>query len=507
MRALLPAPPTKRQLADVADSWGLDLKGREASLFAEVIDAGLANLAALEPLLGTRPLRSTRHPGASPRAAENPLGAWAHRGDLREREDGPLAGYDIAIKDSIAVAGMPMRNGSRATQGFVPDADAVVVSRILEAGGRIVGKAQCEDFCQGAQSFTSAPEPVRNPHDASRSAGGSSSGSAALVGGGVVPMAIGGDSAGSIRVPSAYCGAVGLKPTFGTVPFTGSSSLEMSLEHLGPITATVDQNELLFSVIAGASRTDPRARTHPLKEAHRNTASALRVAVLSEGFAREASDPAVAAEVMGVSERLARAGIAMDTSHANILDAAEGMHIVIYLIGMTRLFRQRGTGAGWIGTYPSDQADVLPRWLADRGALPDTLLLSLLAGSYLDQSSGVDLYARAQNARHALTDAVDAALDGADALLMPTATTVAPPIPDRKVGRAERLLASASAASNAPAFNLTGHPAISVPCGTAHGLPVGAMLVARHGDEATLFELARAVEANAERPGASTHPT
>ena len=499
MTALFPPRPTRRDVSAVADEWGFALHGRDASLFAELIGEGVEALSALEPLLTPAPPDRVRAPANVLGEADNPLGAWAYRCALTEEEDGPLAGFDVAVKDSIAVAGVPMQNGSQATAGFVPTRDAVVVRRVLEAGGRIVGKAQCEDFCQGAQSFTSWPEPVRNPHDPSRSAGGSSSGSAALVGGGVVPMAIGGDSAGSIRVPSAYCGVVGLKPTFGAVPFTGAASLEMSLEHLGPITKTVAQNERLFAVLAGPSASDPRKcayadRPRPLRPIGRDQAP-RRIAIMSEGFGREGSEAAVDDAVRAASFRLGEDGLEVATVDSDLLDAAEGVHLIIYLIGMARLFAQRGTGSGWLGAYPTDQAEALPDWLSRRDALPDTLVLSLLAGRYLDQRSGGDAYARAQNARWTVTAGIDRLLGESDVLLLPTATTTAPPFPDRKAKRAERLLSAASAASNAPAFNLTGHPALSVPCGEVAGLPVGAMLVARHGDEAALFDVARTIEA------------
>jgi len=157
-----------------------------------------------------------------PDEADNPLGAWYVRTEVRGADDGPLAGRTVAIKDNTAVAGVPMMNGSRTLEGFVPSRDATVVSRLLAAGATIAGKAVCEDLCFSGGSHTSATGPVRNPWDPTRTTGGSSSGSAALVAAGEVDLALGGDQGGSIRMPAAFSGIVGHKPTHGLVPYTGA---------------------------------------------------------------------------------------------------------------------------------------------------------------------------------------------------------------------------------------------------------------------------------------------
>ena len=167
------------------------------------------------------------------------------------------------MKDNIAVAGLPMMNGSATVEGFVPRRDATVVTRLLAAGATIAGKAVCEDLCFSGGSHTSRTGPVRNPWDRSRSAGGSSSGSAALVAAGQADLALGGDQGGSIRIPSAFCGTVGHKPTYGLVPYTGAFPIENTLDHLGPITRTVRDAALLLGVLAGRDGLDPRQRRDP----------------------------------------------------------------------------------------------------------------------------------------------------------------------------------------------------------------------------------------------------
>ena len=167
------------------------------------------------------------------------------------------------------LAGVPMMNGAATLEGYVPDIDATVVQRMLDAGATIVGKAHCEFFCMSGGSHTGATGPVHNPHKMGYSAGGSSSGSAVLVALGEVDMAIGGDQGGSIRMPASFSGIYGMKPTHGLVPYTGIMPIEIYVDHTGPMTASVADNALLLEVIAGPDGYDPRqynVKTHPYTE-------------------------------------------------------------------------------------------------------------------------------------------------------------------------------------------------------------------------------------------------
>src|SRR5437660_2419057 len=179
-----------------------------------------------------------------------------------------------------------MMNGASTLEGYVPNVDATVAIRILDAGGTIVGKSHCEYFCLSGGSHTNATGPVHNPHKRGYSAGGSSSGSAVLVAKGEVDMAIGGDQGGSIRIPSSFCGIYGMKPTHGLVPYTGIMPIELTLDHAGPMTATVADNALLLEVLAGADGLDPRQyapRTAPYTEAPGRGVDGLRIGLLQVG--------------------------------------------------------------------------------------------------------------------------------------------------------------------------------------------------------------------------------
>src|SRR5882757_8388222 len=213
-------PPDSNALLAVAEAYRLGHSPADAESFQPAVAGLLASWDAVEELYSDLAPQAPERPWQRPDDAANPYGAWYVTTELTGAPEGALAGRTVAIKDNITVAGLPMMNGSKTVEGFIPTRDATVVTRALAAGATVTGKAVCEDLCFSGSSFTSRTGPVRNPWDRTRSAGGSSSGSAALVATGEVDMATGGDQGGSVRIPSAYSGTVGHKPTYGLVPYT-----------------------------------------------------------------------------------------------------------------------------------------------------------------------------------------------------------------------------------------------------------------------------------------------
>ncbi len=251
--------PTKAQLNTLAENMGMSFSPEDLDFFHEELDATMGAYDVIDAMPDYLPqVKYARTSGYEPDAAENELNGWAWKVDIEGAKGGPLKGKTIALKDNVSVAGVPMRNGSAILQGYVPNIDATIVTRLLDAGATIKGKAVCEFFCLSGGSHTSQPGPVHNPLKKGYSAGGSSSGSAALVASGEVDMAIGGDQGGSIRIPAAYCGIYGMKGTFGLVPYTGLMPIEATIDHTGPMTANVADNALMLEVLAGADGLDPR---------------------------------------------------------------------------------------------------------------------------------------------------------------------------------------------------------------------------------------------------------
>jgi amidase len=398
------------------------------------------------------------------------------------------------------VAGVPMMNGSATVEGFVPTRDATVVTRLLAAGATIAGKAVCEDLCFSGGSHTSRTGPVRNPWDETRSAGGSSSGSAALVASGVVDVATGGDQGGSVRIPASYTGIVGHKPTHGLVPYTGAFPIEQTIDHLGPMTRTVADAALVLTVIAGPDGQDPR-QPHGLEAqdfvaALDQGAEGLRVAVVREGFEQLNSDADISAAVRAAAEVLRDAGLVVeDVSVPWHLHGSKIWDVIATEGATAQMVDGNGYGLNWQGLYDPELIGHYGRqWRADASRFSETVKLVLLAGRHtLDCEHGAH-YAMARNLVPQLRAAYDEALGRYDVLVMPTTPVQATPLPGAGAPREEVLVRALEMISNTDPFDVTGHPACSVPAALANGLPTGMMIIGKRFDDATVLRVAQAYE-------------
>jgi amidase len=494
-------PPTSDELAQIAGRYRLGLDARDVESFRAIITGALASYDAVERLYAARLPEAPGRAYQWPAEADNELGAWYVTSGIKGADDGPLAGRRIVIKDNIEVAGLPMMNGSATVEGYVPRRDATVVTRVLDAGATITGKSVCEDLCFSGGSHTSRTGPVRNPWDRTKSAGGSSTGSAALVAAGQVDLALGGDQGGSVRIPSAFCGTVGHKPTHGLVPYTGAFPIENTLDHLGPITRTVRDAALLLGVLAGRDGLDPRQRTDPppggyLADLDAGVAG-VRVAVVEEGFGIPGlSQPGVDEAVRAAIRTLAGAGAAV--SEISLPWHRDGLHVwnVIATDGATnQMIDGNAYGMNVPGLYDPELIVHYAQGRRDHAAeMSESLKLTMLLGRYaIDRYDGRH-YAMARNLALDLAAAYDAALDGADVLVMPTLPIVASTIPAADASREEKLARSLEMIPNTAPFDVSGHPATSVPAGLSDGLPVGLMIVGRRGADGMCLRVAQAYE-------------
>jgi amidase len=499
--AVAVTPPTNEDLAEIAGRYRLGLNDADVEEFRALITGALASYAEVERLYQASLPEPPDRPYRWPDPDENELGAWYVTTELRTSGDGPLAGRRVAIKDNIEVAGLPMMNGSATLEGFVPRRDATVVTRLLAAGATITGKAVCEDLCFSGGSHTSRTGPVRNPWDRERSAGGSSSGSAALVAAGHADMALGGDQGGSVRIPSAFCGTVGHKPTHGLVPYTGAFPIENTIDHLGPITRTVPDAALLLEVLAGRDGLDPRQRAEHLPTDFRTGleagATGLRVAMVAEGFGIPGlSQPGVDEAVRAAVRTLESAGASV--TEISIPWHRDGLHVwnVIATDGATnQMIDGNGYGMNAPGLYDPELIGHYAEGRAAHGAqMSESLKLTMLCGRYVIGRDGGRHYAMARNLALELTAAYDAALADADVLVLPTLPIVASPLPGPGADRAEQLARSLEMIANTAPFDVTGHPATTVPAGLADGLPAGLMIVGRHLEDGLCLRVARAYE-------------
>src|SRR3984957_4846098 len=253
--------PTPEQVRAAAGEVGLSLTDADVASYIALMKASVEAYNVVDTMPDCLPeVKYPRTPGRFPSLEENTHNAWYVKTAIRGAAEGPLKGKRVAIKDNAMVAGVPMMNGNSILEGYVPEIDATVVTRMLDAGAEIVGKVHCESYCLSGSSFTGAKGPVHNPHKMGYSAGGSSSGSGVVVALHEADMALGGDQGGSIRMPSCWCGIYGMKATHGLVPYTGIMPIEIFVDHTGPMTATVADNALMLEVIAGADGYDPRIK-------------------------------------------------------------------------------------------------------------------------------------------------------------------------------------------------------------------------------------------------------
>lgn len=482
---------SEEDMAALAEQIGMELTTGEAASAASYSDVDVYHdleTAPVESLTRRKndddffevaPIRPTDN--------KDPYNAWITRFDLvRPSSDGPLGGVTVGVKDNLAVRGAEMTNASHGFEGFVPDEHATVVDRLLDAGARLLGKTNLDEMAMGPTSESSAFGPSTNPHDDDHVAGGSSGGSGAAVAAGDVELALGSDTGGSIRIPASYCGIVGLKPTHGRVPKRGFVTQGDSLEDVGPMAVDVETTARAMDVVA-----DPlpgRDRRMPAQRESFSTdlgtdLDKVTVGVLENYFEGYAIDP-VAETVRDAVDDLETVGASVTSVEIPELDhvgaAWWGLGPIefaaAYMTNDVGLWRHR---AG-IESMATGFERIRRGSSADIGTVPKEVIL---LGAHLIYNHGAQHYVRAQNLRTALTEVLNEAFSEVDVLVTPTTPTTA-----LELGAFGSEEMPSPNDSLAPA-NVTGHPALSVPCGEVEGLPVGMQFVGDWHDDATLLDV------------------
>jgi len=443
-------------------------------------------------------VRYPRRPGFRPGAEDNSHNAWYVKTTVRGAESGKLAGKTIALKDNIMLAGVPMMNGSATMEGYMPDIDATVVERILDAGGTILGKVHCEAFCLSGSSHANITGPVHNPYRRGYSAGGSSSGSAVVVALGEADMALGGDQGGSIRMPASFCGIYGMKATHGLVPYTGIMPIEVTVDHVGPMTRTVADNALLLEAVAGPGGFDSRqsgAKTHPYTEALGKGGAGLRIGIVEDGFQQADPEADVNAKVHKAADLLAKLGATVETVSIPMHLLGPAIWTSIGVEGLTHtMMYGDGYGVSRLDLYVTSLMDFHRGWRARANELSETTKLFTLLGSHMRRQHGSRYYGKAINLGRKLRAAYDEALGRFDLLLMPTTPIMAQEMPPAGSPREHIIEHALNMISNTAPFDLTHHPAMAIPCGMSEGLLASMMLIGRHWDEPTIYRAAHAFE-------------
>jgi aspartyl-tRNA(Asn)/glutamyl-tRNA(Gln) amidotransferase subunit A len=444
--------PTALALLSI-EEFGRKLRAREITAEQVVeeclqrIDAGNPRLNAFITVMADQARRQARD-------ADRELAAGHDRG--------PLHGVPISIKDLIDIRGVATTAASRVREGHIADRDAPSMLHLRQAGAVLIGKTNLHEFAFGTTSEDSAYGPARNPHDPSRSPGGSSGGSAASIVAGMALASIGSDTGGSIRIPAAACGTVGLKPSFGEISLDGVVPMSRTFDHIGPLTQTVSDAALVYHALLGDPVSMPPA---PMP------VSGLRLAVPRPYFC-DVLDDEVRAQFEASLDRLRAAGARIDD--IEIHHAADIVPVYFHI------------SFADAATYHAATLETM----ADR--YTESVRTRLEAGLYIQAQD----YVRALAGREVLRREVDAALAQHDALVLPTMPIVAQPIGATVVmvaGSEQQVRAMMLRLTQL--FNVTGHPALAIPCGTTNaGLPCSVQLAGCRMQTDALLRVALACE-------------
>ncbi len=462
------------------------------------LDAGEADPASLVALAarrnreldaGRRPVRAflaTLEDGPEP-----PVPAARSRGGGGRGAEGPLAGVPVAVKDNLCTTDFPTTCGSRILEGYRPPYDATVVRRIRDAGAVVFGKTNLDEFAMGSSTETGAFGPTRNPIDRSRVAGGSSGGSAAAVAAGIVPVALGTDTGGSVRQPAAFCGVVGVKPTYGRVSRYGLVAFASSLDQAGVLARCVRDAAVVLEVISGLDPRDATSRDLPAPRA-----SELRPELAGRvlGVPREHLGDGLDDRVRDLTERaVERARGAGARVREVSLPSASAAIPCYYVLAPAEAssnlarhdgvrYGRRAPSSDVAGLYATSRAEGLGREVKRR----------ILIGTYVLSAGYFEAYyRRAQRLRQRIAREMAAVFEtGVDAIFSPTTPTPAFGLGEKSGDPYAMYLADVYTVS----ANLAGLPAVSLPIGNADGLPVGGQLVCPAFQEERMLGIAAGLE-------------
>lgn len=498
--------PTEARIRELAAEEYMHLSPEEAASMAILVDRYLHFADRLDDL--PEPELPVSYPrrdkGSRPTPEEDPHNVFIRKCRVSGSPNGRLQGVRVGVKDNISVAAIPCTNGSRMMEGYVPNLDATVVERLLDAGATIVGKLNCDDFSFSGTGETSHFGVVTNPHNTAFSAGGSSSGAGAAVVLDEVDLALGVDNGGSGRIPASWCGVVCMKATHGLVPTFGITYVDHTTDFICPIARNVRNVALALEVIAGDEPKDAQwvrgpIRTDAYTEDLGQPIDGMRIGVLRESLKSDELEPDVEAayheairtfESLGATCREVSLPLWSDAQAIWTTFAAHGISVMVES-------NLEGYGRGGMCNVAWQDAFAKARF-ASSDRLPPVLKVLMIVGKYLRRDYGSTYFGKATNLRFAFRQQMDRLLDEEfDILATPTTPTKAFRLVDHPVSLREVVESRAtSMAMNTYPTNVSGHPSLSLPCGVGeNNLPIGLQLVGAQFGERRLFQAGSALEA------------
>jgi aspartyl-tRNA(Asn)/glutamyl-tRNA(Gln) amidotransferase subunit A len=419
---------------------------------------------------------------------DDPYNAFLTTCSRAPHGDGPLAGIAVAVKDNISTRGIETTCASKILKGYIPPYDAHVITLLKASGAAIAGKTNMDEFGMGTTTENSGFGPTLNPCDTARVPGGSSGGSAAAIAAGMVRMALGTDTGGSIRCPAAFCGIAGLKPTYGRVSRFGLIAYSNSLEQIGPMGKTVQDVATLMGVIAGHDRRDATSRDRPIAHALKSDIRGLKIGLPAEYFGAGV-DPAVAATVKKAIGRLEELGA------TTVPCSIPSMQYALAAYYVTCTSEASSNLARFDGVRYGPAPDTRKSWheafqdVRKAGFGPEVRRRIMLGTFALSSGYYGKYYAKAQVARQNVKADFDRIFRDVDVIAGPTMPSIA-----FRIGEKSDPLSMYLADILTVPANLAGIPAISVPCGKVQGMPVGLQVMGRPFADERVMDVAFAYE-------------
>ncbi|MFC7157209.1 amidase [Halomarina halobia] len=490
---------SERELSGLGEAFDVAVRDEERAELRDQVNSMLADLDAIDNVPVTQGgIDVTDRSWSDPE--DDPHNAFSVRCRVSPTggDDGPLAGERVGVKDIIAVAGVPMECASEVMQGFVPGVDATVVRRMLDSGATITAKTNLDEFAGAPHGVTASDGPTTNPYDGDRLAGGSSSGSAVAVALDEVDIALGTDTGGSIRIPAAFCGLVGYKPTYGLVPLSGIIENTYTQDHVGPLSTSIEETARVLEAMAGVDPADPASLQAAGRSEYRvggyvdaveapPSLDDLELGILEQGTGNGIDDE-VTERTRETVDRLRDTGASVRRVSVDHFAYGKAIKNCLSFAEMAAHWRAGGAPYRRGGRVdPGFQVSLARRASAGSGELGTFYKSKLLAGAKLIRDLNGRPYTRAQLARERLRSEFDDALADVDAIVLPTVPSVAPRVEDAFEPEFDY-------ARNTRAANVTRLPAVTLPNGAVDGLPVGLQLVGRAFEDDLLLSIAASIE-------------
>lgn len=495
--------PTPEQVKELAEMEYLNLTEKEVIEFTEYISESLKIVDHIDeiPQPKVEVKWNERDPGYRPDPDEDPYNLFIRKCSIKGSPTGKLAGKRIAVKDNIAIAGIPMSNGSRAFADLVPDFDSVVVERMLDEGAKIIGKFNQDDMSFNGTSDTSPFGQVKNPVNVDYSPGGSSSAAGAVLVADEANLTIATDQAGSARMPAAWTGVYSIKPTHGLVPSHGIFHMDHTIDYVSPVAKTVEDLALLLEVIAGEDERDPQWVRDEIKvenysEDLEGDLTSLKIGVLKESFGWEHSDPEIDAKVQSEINKLKELGVTVKEVSLPMWRDALSVWLTLTAHSVSAMIESEGQGYWHGGTISLSLVNSYGKSRRmESDSFPPIVKLTMIMGKYLRRNYYSTYYAKAQNLKNVIKKQIDELLKEVDVLVTPTIPIKPIKLLTENISGDEWIDRAVVNVHNTCALNLTGHPALALPCSVQEGsLPISMQIIGGNWEEQKLLQIAYALE-------------